>query len=183
MPLANAPVNQGLEAAARVHGAPTASDSRWPSGRASRQCVRVPQSDQQGPPSQIRFLRWHRSPGRVAVVVAFVVLLMWNSGRRVFVDDAGSHPGWNWIVLFFIGYAAFGLAVGVPRLIAPRARRSGQDEQLVGFQLASIRLAIGVAPFLTGFASLGAGAEQWVFSLALVATLVCLAEYVRATKG
>jgi uncharacterized membrane protein YozB (DUF420 family) len=106
---------------------------------------------------------------------------MWNTGRRVFVDDVGTHPGWNWIVLVFIGYAALALAVLIPRVIAPRAQRDGQDEQLVRFQLAGIQLAAAVTPLLTGFAALGAGADQWVFSTATVATLVFLVMYARAS--
>jgi hypothetical protein len=111
------------------------------------------------------------------------MLLVWDTGRTAFASDEGTHGWLDWLAIAFIAYGAIGVLVLVPKLFAPRAFREGADPERVRLQLSSMRLAIAVAPFLVSFALVGAGADQWVATVGLVASTLLLVAYVRAARS
>ena len=110
-------------------------------------------------------------------------LLVWDTGRTAFATDQGKHSWLDWIVLASIAYSAAAEFVLLPRLLAPKALRRTADPERVPLIIASMRLAFAATPFLFGFALVGAGADQWVATAALLASTLLLMSYVRSTRA
>jgi hypothetical protein len=129
-----------------------------------------------------RILGWHRLPLRVAGVAVVAWILMWDTGRSVFATDQGTHPWLDGIVLASIAYSAIAQLLLLPRLLVPRALRAATRPDRVPLTVASMRLAFASTPFMVGFALVGAGANQWVSTVALLASTLLLIPYVRQTR-
>jgi hypothetical protein len=130
-----------------------------------------------------RILGWHRSPLKVAGVAFVGWLLVWDTCRTVFATDQGKHPWLDWIVVASIAYSAAAEFVLIPRLLSPKAFRRAADPERVPLMIASMRLAVAGTPFMFGLALVGAGADQWVATAAMLTSTLLLISYVRSTRA
>ncbi len=107
-------------------------------------------------------------PYVTSVATSLLLLVIWDTGREVFESD--DEHGWlSWVVIGFVVYALIVSFVVVPRSVAPKLLARGHAGRLFLFGL-----AVAIAPFLVGFASLTAGGDTWAMTLALVVAIALL---------
>ena len=76
-----------------------------------------------------------------------------------------------------IAYGAVAGLVLAPRFIFPRVQRERSENEV-----ALLRWAFGIEPFLVGFAAVAAGAQRWSLSAGFVVSVVLLVVAARATR-
>ena len=106
-----------------------------------------------------------KGPYAAAVVTSLLLLMIWDAGRRAFTSD-GDHSWLTWVALAFVAYGVGVALVFVPRYFVPRARGWGLD------QLAWLRWAFAISPFMIAFGLWAAGADRWVATAGLVVSVL-----------
>ena len=114
---------------------------------------------------------------RLSVLVSSLLLLsLWDTGRAAFTTD-GHHRWLDWVVLAVFVYSAGVLRWFVPKYLVPRAHGRALN------QIALFRWSVAMSTFLIGFGAWAAGADQWVATVALIASVVLLVVAARQNRN
>lgn len=115
-----------------------------------------------------------RSP-YVWLVVTVLSMLMAASVVGSVIEDEEPRRTWiGWVALAFIGYGVLSSIWLMPRAVA-RSRREISTEQV-----ALVRWALAIAPFLIGFAPAMASGPQLAFGVGFLASVLLLAVTARS---
>ncbi len=120
-----------------------------------------------------------RAPYVSAAVLFLWLLIVWNAGRRAFASDAGSAPGWDWLVLGYAVWTVIGF-IWLPRALR-HARETKPMAKVPAFEV--VRFALAPAVFLIAFSAVALGADGWTMTIGLVLSGVLLLANARATAA